>query len=129
MAPLAGVRLGTQWAPQTPRHAWAARVPASAWECNATYFCAVCCAAEAAKPAAARAEGREILAFRGLPAYVEHCLGHSSRHFAFARAWRAAEQYIGTTLGGALPDYGVFTREVARLAADAVGSLAWPWQL
>ena len=82
---------------------------------------------------------------------MEHCLGHSSRHFAFARTWRAAEQYVGTTLGGALPrsgvrvnpnpgnvgtilggalpDYGVFTREVARLAADAVGTLAWPWQL
>lgn len=120
----AGIWLDADWVPQTP--AQTKRVPASARERRATYFCAVCCVAEAAQPAAARIAARELLAFKGLPAYVDHCLSPDSRHVMHLRAWNAAFQHFRTQdrkLGERLGRES-FYEEVARLAKDAVELLA-----
>ena len=98
-------------------------VPASAKEEDATHFCALCCAAEAAKPVAARIAARAFLAFKGLPAYVAHCLSPDGRHVMHVRAWRAAYQHVRTKVGSN-PTRGPHLEEVARLATDAVGLLA-----
>ena len=99
------------------------QAPASAEERATTYFCALCCVAEAAKPAAARIPAREFLAFKGLPAYMEHCLSPDSRHIMHVRAWRAAYKHVSTKVGIVNLVQGPHVEEVARLAKDAVALL------
>ena len=117
----AGIWLDGDWVPQIS--AQTKRVPASARERHATYFCAVCWVAEAAQPAAARIAARELLAFKGLPAYVDHCLSLDSHHIMHVRAWHAAYKHVRMKRGMSLARES-FLEEVARLAKDAVELLA-----
>ena len=115
----AGIWLDPQWVQMS--HMPTKQAAASAEERGTIYFCALCCVAEAAKPAAMRIPAREFLAFKGLPAYMEHCLSPDSRHVMHVRAWRAAYKHVSTKVGSLVQ--GPHIEEVARLAKDAVALL------
>lgn len=122
LATPAGMHLDTQWVQLSNKQT--KRAPASAEEQATTYFCALCCVAEAAKPAAARIAAGEFLAFKGLPAYMEHCLSLDGRHVMHVRAWRAAYKHVCTKVGIVnLGPQGPHVEEVARLAQAAVALL------